>query len=457
LPDALTAPAPACTPASAPVPPDGTAPAPAPASGPAPAPGSAAPPTGRTTGTGHPHEDRGPDENNRPCEDGRRIWADLGRGRTRALFARADPRYGYDPVLMRQVLTELDARASLGATLSVCVQVSNALPLLLADRSGAQGRSGAVAEELLDGTSRIAVAATDAAAPGSDLAALGTTVRFDGGHAVLDGGKRWVVGATTADWALVLARHAPGRRFTSFTLLLVPLDAPGVTRRAAGTGTFRGAGIGDLTFTGVRLAPGCVVGGRGRGLALFARQLAGERLAGALWAQALVGRVLAATRSTLGSRQVAGAALWQHPAVRQRYAEAVVSHQGLQALCERMCAPGADAAQAVDATAAQAAVVKAAAAQCVESVLSTCAYLCGADGFRAEGLQQLRAEAAMFGVAGGTTPLLLDLIADHAEVIVPGRLAEPASPAEPAPSAGPAGPAAPTGPAAAAAPPGAGR
>lgn len=408
-------------------------------------------------------EDGGPDESNRLSEDGHRIWAELGRGRTRALFARADPRYGYDPVLMRDVLTELDARASVGATLSVCVQVSNALPLLLADRSGVRGRSGAVAEGLLDGTSRIAVAATDTAAPGSDLAALGTTVRFDGGHAVLNGGKRWVVGATTADWALVLARHAPGRRFTSFTLLLVPLDAPGVTRRAAGTGTFRGAGIGDLTFTGVRLAPGSVVGGRGRGLALFARQLAGERLAGALWAQALVGRVLAGTRSTLDSRQVAGAALWQHPAVRQRYAEAVVSHQSLQALCERMCAPGADLAQTVNATAAQAAVVKVAAAQCVESVLSTCAYLCGADGFRADGLQQLRAEAAMFGVAGGVTPLLLDLIADHAEVIVPGHLAGPASPAgqvsqtEPAPSAGPRGPATPTEPATAAVPPGVGR
>ncbi|MFF0630222.1 acyl-CoA dehydrogenase family protein [Streptomyces sp. NPDC004296] len=349
----------------------------------------------------------------------RQLWAELGGATLRDVFAKPDPRYGYDPHHLRNLLADVDARAALGSTLSVCVQVANALPLLLAAWRGSAHRLTTVAEDILDGTAQIAVAATDGTAPGSDLTSLGTTVEFSGDRVELTGTKHWIVNAMTAEWALVLARHAPGRQFTSFTLLLVPLDTPGVTRSPADTTAFNGSALGGLTFDRVQLGTGHVIGGRGRGLALFARQMAGERLASGLWAEALASRVLAEVRTHLSERRIAGAPLWHNAAVRQRYAEAVLTHQTLRALCDRLSQPRPDNAGGLEEAMALTAVVKAAGARTLDTVLDTCGPLMGADGFKSDGIQQLRLETAMFGIAGGTTATLLDLIADHSEALVP--------------------------------------
>jgi citronellyl-CoA dehydrogenase len=344
----------------------------------------------------------------------RLTWADLGRdGTLRQAFRAPDPRYGYDPVSVRELLTGLDAWAGVGTTLSVCVQVATALPLLL-------GTQKSVAGQALDGDVQLAFAATDCAAAGSDLTGLGSTVRSVDGGLELTGAKRWIVNATTAEKALVLARHAPGRQFTSFTLLLVDLNQQGVLRQAADTAAFDGSGVGDLVFDRVRLDNSAVLGGRGRGLALFVRQLAGERLASGLWAQAMTARVLADTVTYLRNRPIAEGVLWDNPAVRHRVVELVLAHQRLRALADQLCRPSSEPA-AMQTSIAHSAVIKAAGARTLEHVLGECAQLMGADGFQRGSIQDLRREAAMFGIAGGSTPTMYDLIADHIDELLPVR------------------------------------
>ena len=58
-------------------------------------------------------------------------------------------------------------------------------------------------------------------------------------------------------------------------------------------------------------------------------------------------------------------------------------------------------------------VLKIAGADTVATVLDVCARLWGADGFGDAGVQWLRAEAAMFGIAGGATEPLLTALADR--------------------------------------------
>ncbi|MFD4789933.1 acyl-CoA dehydrogenase family protein, partial [Streptomyces sp. NPDC058459] len=65
-----------------------------------------------------------------------------------------------------------------------------------------------------------------------------------------------------------------------------------------------------------------------------------------------------------------------------------------------------------------AALVKAAAGETADHVLDVCAHLCGADGFTAAGMQHRRAEAALFGIAGGSTETVLASVADHAEALL---------------------------------------
>ncbi|MEV5977398.1 acyl-CoA dehydrogenase family protein [Streptomyces sp. NPDC052114] len=319
-----------------------------------------------------------------------------------------------DPLTLRRLLAAADARGPQGLVLALLVQLATAVPLL------AENATTPLAERTLaeaaDGTTLLALAATDEAA-GSDLAGLSTTVELgDGsGDLVVDGTKRWVTSALSADYALVLARHRPGRHFTSFTWVLVPLAAPGVTVEAADTALFQGSGVGHVHFSRVTLSRDHLLGRPGRALAMFARHISVERLASAAWAIALCRRVLADTERRLRARLVDEVPLNRSASVRQRLAECAVHISALHALWTT-----SSAAIATDRDATAAAVLKAASGATVERVLATCAQLQGADGFGRGGVQELRAEAAVFGIGGGTTETVLDTVADRLDAVLNG-------------------------------------
>ncbi|CAL9661982.1 acyl-CoA dehydrogenase family protein [Streptomyces sp. enrichment culture] len=341
------------------------------------------------------------------------LWRALGaQNRLAGVYRGNDPRRGVDPAALSTLLTDVDRRFGVGSTLAVTVPLATCLPLL------AQG-TGPAAHTLadsLDGHTVVALAATDQDS-GCDLAALDTRVTFDGDRVRLDGTKRWITNATTCGAALVLARHRPGPHFTNFTWVLVPADAPGVRAEPAGTDLFDGSGTGHLAFDGVRLTREHVVGGTGRGLSAFAAHIATERLAGALWAVALCERVLRDTARHLGRRRQGGGVLWDREAIRQRWAGALLRSRQHRALTESLT----EAVAARRDTAA-AALLKASAAETVEHVLDVCAHLQGAHGFRTGGPQQLRAQAALFGIGGGTTEVVLDIVAETAPLAGAGEL-----------------------------------
>ncbi|HWG98293.1 MAG TPA: acyl-CoA dehydrogenase family protein, partial [Pilimelia sp.] len=285
--------------------------------------------------------------------------------------------------------------------------LATVVPLLAAGAEGGGG-SGPVAgaaAATLAGRQVTALAVTDAGS-GSDLTALDTTVRL-GDELVLTGAKRWITNAVGADAYLVLARHRPGRHFTSFSLVLVPATAPGVRATPADTPLFAGGGVGHVELAGVRLPRDHLVGAPGRGLAAFARHLATERLAGALWGVALCRRAITATRDRMAARAYGDGALWDLDPVRATLADCVVRTRQLDALCRAL-----EERVARTWDAAGAALLKAAAADVAERVLTACAHLHGADGFAASGLHQLRAEAAVLGTGGGATEVALGLVAD---------------------------------------------
>ena len=66
---------------------------------------------------------------------------------------------------------------------------------------------------------------------GSDLATVRSTCTRDGDHYVLNGQKIWSSRAVFADWAFGLFREPGSERHKGLSLILFPLDAPGVTRR----------------------------------------------------------------------------------------------------------------------------------------------------------------------------------------------------------------------------------
>ncbi|SEC38549.1 citronellyl-CoA dehydrogenase [Streptomyces sp. 3213] len=353
------------------------------------------------------------------CAPATAVWRALGAAGALGLLYGSSNTLGpvADPARLGTLLRAVDARGDNGTTLSVLVQAASALPILGSGRSGRPGAAPspvvAAFGQALAGTAQVALAATDEAAAGSDLSGLGTEVRIEGDELVVDGGKRWVTNAGTAEYLLVLGRHHPGRHFTNFSWVLVPAETAGVTVTPATSHLLANSATGHIAFDSVRLPADHRVGRNGRGMAVFARHMSTERLAGAQWAVALTSRVLADTRERLLQRTVDGEPLWHNAAVRQGFAECLVRVAQLRALCDSL-AETAVKGQNLSAGA----VLKSAVGLTVDTVLARCAQLQGADGFSANGAQVIRAEAGVLGIGGGVTELMLAGVADMSEQLL---------------------------------------
>ena len=340
---------------------------------------------------------------------GREAWRALGdAGCLAGCYQRGDPAAGIDAGRLNATLAAADARLTIGATLALCVQAATPLPLL----ADCLGSDSPVVADVLAGRAAVALAATDAGC-GSDLPALATEVSVHDDHVVISGAKRWITGATSAEYLLVLARHRPGRHFTNFTWVLVPASAPGVRTEPADTTLFDGSDTGHIALRDVRLPRASLVGRPGLGLASFATHIAVERLAGAQWGVALCRRVLTDTKRRMMARGSGDATLWHEAGLRRRFAACLVAVRQLKALTDELA--GA-VAERHDTTAA--ALLKSAAATTVELVLRECAQFQGAEGFTAGGVQLLRAEAALWSIGGGALEVVRNVIGESADAVL---------------------------------------
>jgi alkylation response protein AidB-like acyl-CoA dehydrogenase len=102
---------------------------------------------------------------------------------------------------------------------------------------------------------------------GSDLAAVRSTAVRDGDDYVLSGHKIWSSRAVHADWAFGLFRAPGSERHKGLSLILFPLDAPGVTvkpiRRLDGKPVFA-----ELFLDAVRVPAANRLGDEGQGWAV---------------------------------------------------------------------------------------------------------------------------------------------------------------------------------------------
>lgn len=337
---------------------------------------------------------------------GRDLWAALGEaGLIEWMYPDGAVAAGVVSERLAHVLAAAGERFSFGSTMSLCVQAATALPLL----ATGSGPCEEALRRALAGQAVVALAATDVTA-GSDLASLRTEARLGEREAELGGAKRWINNAVAAEFLLVLARHRPGPHFTNFTWFLVPANAPGVTVRPSDTALFDGSDTGDIDLDGVRLGNEHIIGRLGMGFAAFIRHIGPERLAGALWSVELCRGTLDSTLRWLKNRPYGDGTLWDLDSVRQRFAKSLIAVHQLQGLCDRL---RDRVVEGHDNTAA--AMLKATAGTIVNQVMETCGQLQGSHGFSTGGVQQLRAQAAIFGISGGATEIVRSIVAESAQ------------------------------------------
>jgi citronellyl-CoA dehydrogenase len=242
---------------------------------------------------------------------------------------------------------------------------------------------------------------------GSDVAAIKTTARVEGGDYVIDGSKMWITNGMQADWCCLLANTSEGPVHKNKSLIIVPLDAPGVSRQKIHKIGMDASDTAQLFFDKVRVPRRHLIGQEGMGFMFQMMQFQEERLWGAASSLKNLDRLIDLTIAYTRERQAFGKPILDNQVVHFRLAELRTEVECLRALTYA----------AVDQYVAGKEVMKLASmaklkcGRLIREVADTCLQYWGGLGFtRDNPISQAYRDGRLVSIGGGADEVMLGII-----------------------------------------------
>jgi citronellyl-CoA dehydrogenase len=170
---------------------------------------------------------------------------------------------------------------------------------------------------------------------GSDVAALKTTAKKDGSDYVINGSKMWITNGMQADWCCLLANTSEGAPHKNKSLIMVPMDSPGISRQKIIKIGMDASDTAQIFFDDVRVPQANVIGQEGMGFTYQMLQFQEERLWGAASSLRMMDNVIDQTIAYTRERQAFGKAILDNQVVHFRLAELRTEVEALRALTWR--------------------------------------------------------------------------------------------------------------------------
>ncbi|MDQ3952902.1 MAG: acyl-CoA dehydrogenase family protein, partial [Actinomycetota bacterium] len=182
---------------------------------------------------------------------------------------------------------------------------------------------------LLDGSIRSCFGMTEPDVASSDPANLSATITRDGDEYVIDGRKWWTSGAADPRCKVCLflgKSHPDAEKHMQHSLVLVPMDAPGVNvvRTLPVFGYDAGHGHCEISFENVRVPVANLLGGEGGGFLIGQARLGPGRIHHCMRAVGMAERALELMCRRAHSRVSFGVPLSKQGVIRDWIAEARV-------------------------------------------------------------------------------------------------------------------------------------
>ncbi|MBI3101880.1 MAG: acyl-CoA dehydrogenase family protein [Burkholderiales bacterium] len=242
---------------------------------------------------------------------------------------------------------------------------------------------------------------------GSDVAALKTTARKEGGDYVINGSKMWITNGLQADWCCLLANTSEGPAHKNKSLIVVPMDALGITKQRIEKIGMHSSDTAQLFFDNVRVPQRNLIGQEGMGFMFQMLQFQEERLyvaAGALSnLDSLIDQTIAYTRE----RHTFGQPILDNQVVHFRLAELRTEVEALRALTYRAVeayASGQDVTRL-------ASMAKLKAGRLSREVADSCLQYWGGMGFTADNpIAQSFRDGRLGSIGGGADEIMLGII-----------------------------------------------
>jgi citronellyl-CoA dehydrogenase len=170
---------------------------------------------------------------------------------------------------------------------------------------------------------------------GSDVAAVKTTAKLQGDDYVINGTKMWITSGMQADWCCLLANTSEGPAHKNKSLIIVPMDAPGITRQKIKKIGMNSSDTAQLFFDNVRVPRRNLIGQEGLGFTFQMMQFQEERLWGAASSLKGLDRLIDLTIDYTRERNTFGKSVLNNQVVHFRLAELRTEVEALRALTYR--------------------------------------------------------------------------------------------------------------------------
>ncbi|MBC8331915.1 MAG: acyl-CoA dehydrogenase family protein [Anaerolineae bacterium] len=175
----------------------------------------------------------------------------------------------------------------------------------------------------VSGESKLAALALTEPGAGSDLQAVRTRAKLDGGIWVINGSKAWITNAGDADYIITLAVTQPEGGSDAMSMFIVPTNTPGLHvaphEKKMGLGSCHSNAI---TYENVRVPAENLLGEQGYGLQQTLRTLDGGRISIAAISVGIAQSAMEAAIRYAKERQTFGKPIAEHQAIQWMLADA---------------------------------------------------------------------------------------------------------------------------------------
>ena len=252
---------------------------------------------------------------------------------------------------------------------------------------------------------------------GSDVAALKTTAKRDGDDYLINGSKMWITNGMKADWCCLLANTSEGAPHKNKSLIIVPMDAAGITRQKIHKIGMDASDTAQLFFDNVRVPRRNLIGQEGMGFTFQMLQFQEERLWGAAGSLRSLDRLIDQTIDYTRQRKAFGKSILDNQVVHYRLAELRTEIELLRSLTYRAVAAyvsGKDVTKL-------ASMAKLKTGRLSREVSDACMQYWGGMGFTWDNpISQAYRDSRLVSIGGGADEVMLGIIC-KLEGTLPGK------------------------------------
>jgi citronellyl-CoA dehydrogenase len=243
---------------------------------------------------------------------------------------------------------------------------------------------------------------------GSDVAALKTTARTEGDDYVINGSKMWITNAMQADWCCLLANTSEGKVHANKSLIIVPMDAKGITKQKIKKIGMNSSDTAQIFFDNVRVPKRNLIGVEGTGFMMQMLQFQEERLYGAANSLKMLDNLIDKTIEYCKERHTFGKPLIDNQVVHFRLAELRTEVECLRSLTYRAVdeyIEGKDVTRL-------ASMAKLKCGRLIREVADACLQYWGGMGFTWDNpISQAYRDGRLVSIGGGADEIMLGIIA----------------------------------------------